>query len=828
MNNPLSSMTYNPNIEIIQLPGIKHCLVLFIRQECRARPQTLTGTFASEPHRPCQWGNPRDIITLRLVLCHAASGNPLESSGNYAFVCKPLNNEINSEVMETFFKSTIVFEYFTAQQCPREGWFGDKCQFQCHCAVNTGCDPSNGICSNGCDPRWFGPGCQYDVSEFTVTGGSGSDLSWLIDNDDTTCNNGNVQSITVRLSTPHPFTWVRIVVRDTVYFNEIQLSYQTVGSQASTLCVNPRSARVDDVTLDIFCPSSDVVSHVTLSSPNELGLCSFYISGECCRHRLINFTLQAFPSSGTSPIYSYTDPGGPAQLLYTVVPSPPSALSVMSVRIDVRRNTDRENVLTLCEVYVFGEVVCPQDKFGRQCERDCNCADQTEACFVSTGGCPSGCAAGYIGEDCYTQCSSGTYGKDCDRNCSDHCAGDDKLCNHVNGTCDQGCDTGYQMPLCEDKCPVTKYGQDCAQSCNATCLNRECHHVTGECNNCSTGYTGVFCEKVAEQNIGGGDSGDGALIPAIVGAVVAVVVITAVIVGILCWRRRSGAKHESRDGSMIESTVETGNTYSNPALDTGKPERPSRQSKPRYVNFAVAQEVNDTEESEEDERSETSENPYTNILTDDTSVPVEELKAYLHQHSTDSHFKDEFMAIPMDLGQDQNHGAAARNSKKNRYKNIIPYDTNRVLLEVDEKRKLADYINASYVKGYNDCETFIASQGPNDAILNDFVRMLWEQNIDRVVMLTHLIELGKIKCTMYWPEDGEKTFGEIKMHLLTTRVFAEYTIRHLRLCKGDELPRDVTQFHFTAWPDKSVPENPWGLVDFQQRVMAEPGPGRLL
>ena len=40
--------------------------------------------------------------------------------------------------------------------------------------------------------------------------------------------------------------------------------------------------------------------------------------------------------------------------------------------------------------------------------------------------------------------------------------------------------------------------------------------------------------------------------------------------------------------------------------------------------------------------------------------------------------------------------------------------------------------------------------------------------------------------------------------------------------------QELIQFHFTAWPDKSVPESPWGLVDFQQRVMAVPGSGPVL
>ncbi|GFO30704.1 hypothetical protein PoB_005720900 [Plakobranchus ocellatus] len=52
----------------------KHCLVLFIRQEGRARPHI--HTFASS-HPPVR-GNPRDLITFRLVFRFAISGNPME------------------------------------------------------------------------------------------------------------------------------------------------------------------------------------------------------------------------------------------------------------------------------------------------------------------------------------------------------------------------------------------------------------------------------------------------------------------------------------------------------------------------------------------------------------------------------------------------------------------------------------------------------------------------------------------------------------------------------------------------------------------------------
>ncbi|GFO39317.1 multiple epidermal growth factor-like domains 10 [Plakobranchus ocellatus] len=456
-------------------------------------------------------------------------------------------------------------------------------------------------------------------------------MPWLTDNDDTTCNYEKGRSITVRLKTPHPLTWVRIVVKAAAYLRHFRLSYEIDGSESSVPCINPRSARVDDVTLDISCPTLAVVSHVTLSSWDVLRLCSLYISGgrnmalnqatresstygmgthwgsyravdgtpryssmiafsqrtcshtvpnrpglawwrvtfsndveinrfviynrrDCCEVRLVNFTLQALASSNSNVTYSYTDSGGPAQLVYTVVPAPVIGFPVKCVQFDVSKNTHSENIMTLCEVYVFGEGVCPAGKFGRQCERDCNCADQTDACFVSTGGCPSGCAAGYTGEDCYTQCNRGSYGKDCSKACSVHCAGDANPCNHVNGTCEQGCENGYLTPLCTPTCPRDRYGAGCNETCSEHCAGQLniCDHRDGTCLfGCEEGYGPPKCDEgESEQSSGSEQSAD--IITGVVVAAVAVVG-AAVVLMIFFWRRRSVPK---RHGESLWSNEE--------------------------------------------------------------------------------------------------------------------------------------------------------------------------------------------------------------------------------------------------------------------------------
>ncbi|CAL1541407.1 unnamed protein product, partial [Lymnaea stagnalis] len=189
---------------------------------------------------------------------------------------------------------------------------------------------------------------------------------------------------------------------------------------------------------------------------------------------------------------------------------------------------------------------------------------------------------------------------------------------------------------------------------------------------------------------------------------------------------------------------------------------------------------------------------------------------------TNEFFTTQFKKVPAAKNATTEVGLSEHNKLKNRYKNICAYDHSRVHLEINTAKNEGDYINASYVEGYHTNEKFIASQGPTKHMINDFIRMLWEQRVDKVVMLTNLIEEGKRKSEQYWPDDGDVPFGEIHVRLISAHTFADYTIRNIELSKRNEATQIMTQFHFTSWPDQGVPTVPWGLVEFEQLVSAHP------
>jgi len=48
------------------------------------------------------------------------------------------------------------------------------------------------------------------------------------------------------------------------------------------------------------------------------------------------------------------------------------------------------------------------------------------------------------------------------------------------------------------------------------------------------------------------------------------------------------------------------------------------------------------------------------------------------------------------------------------------------------------------IKGYHSQREYIATQGPLACTKDDFWRMIWEQNVSVIVMLTQIVERGRV------------------------------------------------------------------------------------
>uniref|UniRef100_A0A7N6BP10 protein-tyrosine-phosphatase n=1 Tax=Anabas testudineus TaxID=64144 RepID=A0A7N6BP10_ANATE len=161
------------------------------------------------------------------------------------------------------------------------------------------------------------------------------------------------------------------------------------------------------------------------------------------------------------------------------------------------------------------------------------------------------------------------------------------------------------------------------------------------------------------------------------------------------------------------------------------------------------------------------------------------------------------------------------NRGKNRYNNILPYDSTRVKLSYVDDDLCSDYINASYIPGNNFRREYIATQGPLPGTKDDFWKMVWEQNVHNIVMVTQCVEKGRVKCDHYWPFDQDPLYyGDLIVQMLSESVLPEWTIREFNICSEEQLnfTRLVRQFHYTVWPDHGVPETTQSLIQFVRTV----------
>ncbi|XP_041711751.1 receptor-type tyrosine-protein phosphatase V isoform X2 [Coregonus clupeaformis] len=193
-------------------------------------------------------------------------------------------------------------------------------------------------------------------------------------------------------------------------------------------------------------------------------------------------------------------------------------------------------------------------------------------------------------------------------------------------------------------------------------------------------------------------------------------------------------------------------------------------------------------------------------------------------------------------------GELEANREKNRYPYILPYDHSRVRLSLLDSQLHSDYINASYVPVSTLClsvavcltvypfiksavclsapqggcteRDFICTQGPLRSTMADFWRMVWEQNVRIIVMVTALTQKYMVLCDEYWPmAQGTVSYGVVQVTTVSRKRGPDYFITtiHLRQ-RGFPVERTVTHYYYPAWPDQGVPKDLSSLCAFTEHV----------
>ncbi|XP_006789147.1 tyrosine-protein phosphatase non-receptor type 13 isoform X1 [Neolamprologus brichardi] len=160
-------------------------------------------------------------------------------------------------------------------------------------------------------------------------------------------------------------------------------------------------------------------------------------------------------------------------------------------------------------------------------------------------------------------------------------------------------------------------------------------------------------------------------------------------------------------------------------------------------------------------------------------------------------------------------GQTKENKKKNRYKNIVPFDTTRVVLGKD-----GGYINANFINMSVKNENFmyIACQGPLPTTLGDFWQMVWEQKSNVIAMMTQEVEGGKVKCQRYWPDTprtAEMVDDRLQITLIKDQHLDNFVIRVIEVKDVQTNENQiVTHLNYTGWPDHGTPSQPEQLLTF--------------
>ncbi|XP_061530390.1 tyrosine-protein phosphatase non-receptor type 6 [Phycodurus eques] len=188
---------------------------------------------------------------------------------------------------------------------------------------------------------------------------------------------------------------------------------------------------------------------------------------------------------------------------------------------------------------------------------------------------------------------------------------------------------------------------------------------------------------------------------------------------------------------------------------------------------------------------------------------------------------DALQKLEAKVKKSREEGQRPENKTKNRYKNILPFNDTRVILQDADLNVVgSDYINANYMRNTlwesENQKVYIATQGCLATTVDDFWQMVWQENTRVIVMTTREVEKGRNKCVPYWPEsESSKEVGRYVVTSKSEWEAADYKVRVLEVTLKPKHSRTVWHYQYLSWPDHGVPQEPGGVLSFLTQVNAK-------
>ncbi|MXQ95794.1 hypothetical protein E5288_WYG014838 [Bos mutus] len=150
-------------------------------------------------------------------------------------------------------------------------------------------------------------------------------------------------------------------------------------------------------------------------------------------------------------------------------------------------------------------------------------------------------------------------------------------------------------------------------------------------------------------------------------------------------------------------------------------------------------------------------------------------------------------------------GSRPENVRKNRYKDVLPYDQTRVILSLLQEEGHGDYINGNFIR----------------------VRLGVRKGAEVVILMAcQEMENGRKKCERYWALQQEPLQIGPFCITLTREMWLnpDIKLRILQVTFQKE-SRSVSQLQYMSWPDRGVPSNPDNVLAMVEEARHLQGSG---